>query len=144
MLLCCEVAFSTKNLQLKQFNGNFDACICLVHLLPFYNSEILMDQPGLCVYRIQIFNAEKKEIIISTSLFLSVSDYSQSSLKKSTQHGTYDYLFNLTYFYSRDRVQVSEFLGYNEMANRYDRIFSCRILLFIYLRANLSCPSFLM
>ena len=73
------------------------------------------------------------------SLFLSVSDYSQSSLNKSTQHGTYDYLFNLTYFYSRDRVQVSEFLGYNEMANRYDRISSCRILLFIYLRANLSC-----
>ena len=24
MLLCCKVAFSTKNLQLKQFNGNFD------------------------------------------------------------------------------------------------------------------------
>ena len=85
----------------------------------------------------------KKEIIISMSLFLSVSDYSQSSLiKSSTQHGTYDYLFNLTYFYSRDRVQVSEFLGYNEMANRYDRISSCRILLFIYLLANLSCPSF--
>ena len=84
----------------------------------------------------------KKEIIISMSLFLSVSDYSQSSLNKSTQHGTYDYFFNLTYFYSRDRIQVSEFLEYNEMANRYDRISSCRILLFIYLRANLSCPSF--
>ena len=86
----------------------------------------------------------KKEIIISMSLFLSVFDYSQSSLNKSTQLGTYDYLFNLTYFYSRDRVQVlvSEFLGYNEMANRYDKISSCRILLFIYLRANLSCPSF--
>ena len=84
----------------------------------------------------------KKEIIISMSVFLSLSDYSQSSLNKSTQHGTYEYLFNLTYFYSRDRVQVSEFLGYNEMANRYDRISSCRILLLIYLRANLSCPSF--
>ena len=53
----------------------------------------------------------KKEIIISMSLFLSVSDYSQSSLNKSTQHGTYDCLSNLTYFYSRDSVQVSEFLG---------------------------------
>ena len=62
------------------------------------------------------------------SLFLSVSDFSQSSLNKSTQHGIYDYLFNLTYFYSRYRVQVSEFLGYNEMANRYDRISLCRIL----------------
>ena len=91
MLLC-------RNLQLKQFNGNFDTCICLVHLLPLSTSEMIMDQPGLCVYRIQIFNAEKKEIIISMSLFLSVSDYSQSSLNKSTQHGTYDYLFNLTYF----------------------------------------------
>ena len=142
MLLCCNVAFSTNNLQLKQCNGNFDTCICLVHLLPLYTSEMIMDQPGLCLYRIQIFNTEKKEIIISMSLFLSVSDYSQSSLNKSTQHGTYDYLFNLTYFYSRGRVQVSKFLGYNEMANIYDRIASCRILLFIYLRANLSCPSF--
>ena len=111
MLLCCKVAFSTKNLQLKQFNGNFDTCICLDHLLPLYTSEMIMDQPGLCVCRIQIFNAKKKEIIISMSLFLSVSDYSQPFLNKSTQHGTYDYLFNLTYFYSRDRVQVSEFLG---------------------------------
>ena len=42
-------------------------------------------------------------------LFLSVSDYSQPSLYKSTQHGKYDYLYNLTYFYPRDRVQVSEF-----------------------------------
>ena len=84
---------------------------------------------------------QKKEIIISMSLFLSVSDYSLPSLNKSTQHGTYDYLFNLTYFYSRDRVQVSEFFEYNEMANRYDRISLCRILLFIYLRTNLSCPS---
>ena len=142
MLLCYTVAFSTKNLQLKQFNGNFNTCICLVHLLPLYTSEMIMDQLGLCVYGIQIFNAEKKEIIISMSLFFSVSDYSQSSLNKSTQHGTYDYLFNLTYFYSRYRVQVSEFVGYNEMANRYDRISSCRILLFIYLRANLRCPSF--
>ena len=83
---------------------------------------------------------QKTEIIISMSLFLSVSDYSLPSFNKSTQHGTYDYLFNLTYFYSRDRVQVSEFFGYNEMANRYDRISSCRIL-FIYLRTNLSCPS---
>ena len=57
MLLCCKVAFSTKNLQLKQFNGNFDTCICLVHLLPLYTSEMIMDQAGLCVYRIQIFNA---------------------------------------------------------------------------------------
>ena len=111
MLLCCKVAFSTKNIQLKQFNGNFDTCICLDHLLPLYTSEMIMDQPGLCVCKIQIFNAEKKEIIISMSLFLSVSDYSQPFLNKSTQHGTYDYLFNLTYFYSRDRVQVSEFLG---------------------------------
>ena len=84
---------------------------------------------------------QKKEIIISMSLFLSVSDYSLPSLNKSTQHGTYDYLFNLTNFYSRDRVQVSEFFEYNEMANRYDRISLCRILLFIYLRTNLSCPS---
>ena len=61
MLLCCKVAFSTKNLQLKQFNGNFDTCICLVHLLPLYTSEMIMDQPGLCVYRIQIFNAEKRD-----------------------------------------------------------------------------------
>ena len=81
--------------------------------------------------------------MISKSVFLSVSDYSQSSLNKSTQHGTYDFLFNLTYFYSRDRVQVSRVLRIkNEMANRYDRMSSCRILLFIYLRANLSCPSF--
>ena len=84
---------------------------------------------------------QKKEILISMSLFLSVSDYSLPSLNKSTQYGTYDYLFNLTYFYLRDRVQVSEFFGYNEMANRYDRISSCRILLFIYLQTNLSCPS---
>ena len=40
MLLCGKVAFSTKNLQLKQFNGNFDTCICLVHLLPLYTSEM--------------------------------------------------------------------------------------------------------
>ena len=38
-------------------------------------------------------------------LFLSVSDYSQPFLTKSTQHGTYNYLFNLTYFYSRDRFK---------------------------------------
>ena len=90
MLLCCKVAFSTKNLQLKQFTGNFHTCICLVHLLPLYTSEMIMDQPGLCVYRIQIFNAKKKkkDLIISRSLFLSVSDYSQFSLNKSTQHGT--------------------------------------------------------
>ena len=87
------MAFSIKNLLLKQFNGNFDTCICLFHLLPLSTSEMIMDQPGLCMYRIQIFYAEKKEIIISMSLFLSVSDYSQSSLNKSTQHGTYDYLF---------------------------------------------------
>ena len=110
MLLCCKVAFSTKNLQLKQFNGNFDTCICLDHLSPLYTSEMIMDQPGLCVCRIQIFNAEKRDNNLY-EFFLSVSDYSQSSLNKSTQHGTYDYLFNLTYFYSRDRVQVSEFLG---------------------------------
>ena len=60
MLLCFKVAFSTKNLQLKQFHGNFDTCICLVHLLPVYTYEMIMDQPGLCVYRIQIFDAEKK------------------------------------------------------------------------------------
>ena len=73
------------------------------------------------------------KIIFSLILFFSVSDYSQPSLNKSTQHGTYDYFFNLTYFYSRDRVQVSEFSGYNEVANRYDRISSCRIWLsYIY------------
>ena len=104
------MAFSKKNLQLKQFNGNFDTCICLDHLLPLYTSEMIMDQLGLCVCRIK-YLMRKKEIIISMSLFLSVSDYSQSSLNKSTLHGTYDYLFNLTYFYSRDRVQVPEFLG---------------------------------
>ena len=60
MLLCCKVAFSTKNLQLKQLNGNFDTCICLVHLLALYTSEMIMDQPALCVYRIQIFNVDKK------------------------------------------------------------------------------------
>ena len=60
MLLCGKVAFSTKNLQLKQFNGNFDTCICLVHLLPLYTSEMIMDQPGFFVYKIQIFDAEKK------------------------------------------------------------------------------------
>ena len=110
MLLCCKVAFSTKNLQLKQFNGHFDTCICLDHLLPLYTSEMIMDhQDFACVESKYLM--PKKEIIISMSLFLSVSDYSQSSLNKSTQHGTYDYLFNLTYFYSRDRVQVSEFLG---------------------------------
>ena len=54
-------------------------------------------------------NAIFKDIFFFMILFLSVSDYSQSSLTKSSQHGTYDYLFNLTYFYSRDRVQVSEF-----------------------------------
>ena len=143
MLLCCKVAVSTTNLQLKQFNGNFNACICLVHLLPLYTSKMIMDQPGLWVYRIQMFNAEKRDNNLY-ELFISVSHDSQPSLNKSTQHGTYDYLFNLTYFYSRDRVQVSEFLGYNEMANRYDRISSCRILLFIYLRTNLSCQSFWM
>ena len=56
------------------------------------------------VYRIRIFNAEKK-IMISMILFLSVSDYSQASLNKPTQHGTYDYLFNLTDFYSRDKFK---------------------------------------
>ena len=61
MLLCCKVAFSTKNLHLKQFNGNFDTCICLDHLLPLYTSKMIMDQPGLCVCRIQIFNAEKRD-----------------------------------------------------------------------------------
>ena len=60
VLLCCKVAFNTKNLQLKQFNGNFDTCICLDHLLPLYTSEMIMDQPGLCACRIQIFNGEKK------------------------------------------------------------------------------------
>ena len=60
MLLCDKVAVSTPNLQLKQFNGNFDTCICLVHLLPFYTSKMIMDQPGLWMYRIQIFNADKK------------------------------------------------------------------------------------
>ena len=30
-------------------------------LLPLYTSEMIMDQPGLCVYRIQIFNAEKRD-----------------------------------------------------------------------------------
>ena len=49
------------NLQLKQFNGNFDTCICLVHLLPLYTSKMIMDQPGLWVYRIRIFNAEKRD-----------------------------------------------------------------------------------
>ena len=44
MLLCCKVAYSTKNLQLKQFNGNFDTCICLDHLLPLYTSKMIMDQ----------------------------------------------------------------------------------------------------
>ena len=61
MLRCCKVAFSTKNLQLKHFNGNFDTCICLVHLLPLYTSEMIMDQPGLFVSRIQIFNVEKRD-----------------------------------------------------------------------------------
>ena len=37
-------------------------------------------------------------------LFHSVSDNSQPSLNKSTQHGTYDYLFNLSYF-----IQGTEF-----------------------------------
>ena len=60
VLRCCKAAFSTKNLQLKQFNGNFDTCICLVHLLPLYTSEMIMDQPGLCMSRIQIFNVEKE------------------------------------------------------------------------------------
>ena len=61
MLLCCRVAVSTKNLQLKQFNGNFDTCVYLVHLSPLYTSKMIMDQPGLWVYRIQIFNAEKRD-----------------------------------------------------------------------------------
>ena len=61
MLLCCRVAVSTTNLQLKQFNGNFDTCISLVHLFPLYISKMIMDQPGLWVYRIQIFNAEKRD-----------------------------------------------------------------------------------
>ena len=60
VLLCCKVAVGTTNLQLKQFNGNFDTCICLVHLLPFYTSKMITDQPGLWMYRIQIFNADKK------------------------------------------------------------------------------------
>ena len=62
-LLCCKVAVSTANLQLKQFNGNFDTCICLVHLLPLYTctSKMIMDLPGLWVYRIRIFNAEKRD-----------------------------------------------------------------------------------
>ena len=59
MLLCCKVAVSTTNLQLKQFIGNFDICIRLVHLLSLYTSKMIMDQPGLWVYR--IFNAEKRD-----------------------------------------------------------------------------------
>ena len=61
MLLCCKVAFSTKNLQLKQFNGNFDTCICLVHLLlSFIYFRNDNGSTRTLRYRIQIFNAEKK------------------------------------------------------------------------------------
>ena len=50
----------TMGVMFKQFNGNFDTCICLVNLLPLYTSKMIMDQPGLWVYRIRIFNAENK------------------------------------------------------------------------------------
>ena len=33
----------------------------MVHLLPLYTSKMIMDQPGLWVYRIQIFSAEKRD-----------------------------------------------------------------------------------
>ena len=61
MLLCCKVAFSTKNLQLKQFNGKFDTCICLDHLLPLYTSEMIMDQPGLCVVESKYLMRKKRD-----------------------------------------------------------------------------------
>ena len=55
------VTYSTTNLQPKQLNGNFDTCICLVHLLPLYTSKMIMDQSGLGMYKIRIFNAEIKD-----------------------------------------------------------------------------------
>ena len=70
---------------------------------------------------------QKTKIMISMILFLSVSDYSLPSLDILLFKG------------QGSSVRV---LRYNEMANIYDWISSCRILLFIYLRTNLSCPSF--
>ena len=72
MLPCCKVAFSTKNLQLKQFNGNFDTCICLDHSLPLYTSKMIMDQPGLSVCRIQIDRINRKKEIINLYEFIPI------------------------------------------------------------------------
>ena len=48
-LLCCKVAVSTTNLQLKQFNVSFDTCIFQVHLLPLCTSKIWIIQDFGCI-----------------------------------------------------------------------------------------------